>query len=167
MIVGRDQSSACSYGFASASAPRIPRDPSGAGGAVAIERGAGCVVVHRADDDGTCPGHRHLHAAAEQNSMLVAALQILHLTGATSVDPGREAFASSRPLRIWLPTSADSSDSGVIKARARGPAPSYHSCNSVVHSAATSHLSAPLYSDATFRVNWMHAERWQSPVECT
>ncbi len=50
------------------------------------------VVINRTDDNGLRPGDRDLYGGPEQDSLLVAALQVVHLTGVASGNPCSKAF---------------------------------------------------------------------------
>src|ERR1700722_6000834 len=90
VIVGGNQPGRGCIGIATA--PGISRDPSCVARCGFDGTWACCVVVQRADDDRSCPRHRNLHATAQEDALLIAPLQILHLSGSAGSDPGREAL---------------------------------------------------------------------------
>jgi hypothetical protein len=89
VIVGGDEAGGGCAGIAAA--PGVAGDPAGVAGSGGGGERAGAVVVEGADDDGLGPGHGDLDGAAEENAVVVAALEVFHFAGATGGDPGVEA----------------------------------------------------------------------------
>ena len=69
------------------SAPRIASNPSRLYPRRLNRKRPLPVVVDRADDHRPRPRHRHLHPAAQQYSLLIPALQVLHLPRSARIHP--------------------------------------------------------------------------------
>jgi hypothetical protein len=83
VVVGGEEG-ACRF----LAAQSIAGDPAGVQGGGVDGAGYGGVVVEGADQDGARPGEGDLDGAAEEGASVVTALEVVHLSGSTGVDPG-------------------------------------------------------------------------------
>src|SRR5580658_6558280 len=79
--------------------PGVARDPRCIGWSGVNGAGLRLVVVRHADYDGVCPGKGGAHRGAEQLSLFIGALEVVHLSGTAGFEPGFESLALLPTLR--------------------------------------------------------------------
>jgi hypothetical protein len=102
------------------SAPGVAGDPAGVCRRGVDRQRPRRVVVQSADDDRLRPRHRNVHLASQEYSLLVAALEILHLACSSFGDPGGESLGIDARLASLGVRSNDGRHSGGVKTRCYG-----------------------------------------------